>query len=75
MVRVEANDPTYIGRALDAGAAAVIVPLVDTARDAADAVAAVRYPPHGRRSYGPMRAQLRIGPDRPTPTSRPPSSP
>lgn len=63
MVRVEANDPTYIGRALDAGAAAVIVPLVDTARDAADAVAAVRYPPHGRRSYGPMRAQLRIGPD------------
>jgi 4-hydroxy-2-oxoheptanedioate aldolase len=63
MVRVEANDPTYIGRALDAGAAAVIVPLVDTAKDAADAVAAVRYPPHGRRSYGPMRAQLRIGPD------------
>lgn len=63
VVRVEANDPTYIGRALDAGAAAVIVPLVDTAQDAADAVAAVRYPPHGRRSYGPMRAQLRIGPD------------
>ncbi|GAA3978497.1 aldolase/citrate lyase family protein [Streptomyces marokkonensis] len=62
MVRVEANDPTCIGRALDAGATAVIVPLVDTARDAADAVAAVRYPPHGRRSYGPMRAQLRIGP-------------
>ncbi|MFF9485415.1 HpcH/HpaI aldolase/citrate lyase family protein [Streptomyces sp. NPDC014676] len=63
MVRVEANDPTYIGRALDAGAAAVIVPLVDTAQDAADAVAAVRSPPYGRRSYGPMRAQLRIGPD------------
>ncbi|MET9863528.1 aldolase/citrate lyase family protein [Streptomyces smyrnaeus] len=63
MVRVEANDPTYIGRALDAGAAAVIVPLIDTAQDAAAAVAAVRYPPHGRRSYGPMRAQLRIGPD------------
>jgi 4-hydroxy-2-oxoheptanedioate aldolase len=63
MVRVEANDLTYIGRALDAGAAAVIVPLIDTAQDAADAVAAVRYPPHGRRSYGPMRAQLRIGPD------------
>ncbi|AXK36881.1 4-hydroxy-2-oxovalerate aldolase [Streptomyces armeniacus] len=63
VVRVEANDLTYIGRALDAGATAVIVPLVDTARDAADAVAAVRYPPHGRRSYGPMRAQLRIGPD------------
>lgn len=63
MVRVEANDLTYIGRALDAGAAAVIVPLIDNAQDAADAVAAVRYPPHGRRSYGPMRAQLRIGPN------------
>ncbi|MGW6403874.1 HpcH/HpaI aldolase family protein [Streptomyces sp. NPDC055134] len=63
MVRVEANDLTYIGKALDAGATAVIVPLIDNARDAADAVSAVRYPPLGRRSYGPMRAQLRIGPN------------
>ncbi|MFD7202436.1 HpcH/HpaI aldolase/citrate lyase family protein [Streptomyces sp. NPDC059893] len=63
MVRVEANDLTYIGRALDAGATAVIVPLIDNARDAADAVSAVRYPPLGRRSYGPMRAQLRVGPN------------
>ncbi|MFI6369862.1 HpcH/HpaI aldolase/citrate lyase family protein [Streptomyces sp. NPDC050546] len=63
MVRVEANDLTYIGKALDAGATAVIVPLIDNAQDAADAVAAVRYPPLGRRSYGPMRSQLRIGPD------------
>lgn len=63
LVRVEANDPAPIGKALDAGAAGVIVPLVDTAQDAADAVAAVRYPPLGRRSYGPMRSGLRIGPD------------
>ncbi|NEB00886.1 aldolase/citrate lyase family protein [Streptomyces sp. SID13726] len=63
LVRVEANDPSPIGKALDAGATGVIVPLVDTARDAADAVAAVRYPPLGRRSYGPMRSGLRIGPD------------
>jgi 4-hydroxy-2-oxoheptanedioate aldolase len=63
MVRVEANDLTYIGKALDAGATAVVVPLIDNAQDAADAVAAVRYPPLGRRSYGPMRAQLRIGPN------------
>ncbi|KDN77188.1 hypothetical protein DF19_13425 [Streptomyces olindensis] len=62
LVRVEANDPSPIGKALDAGAAGVIVPLIDTARDAADAVAAVRYPPLGRRSYGPMRSGLRIGP-------------
>ncbi|WP_329543508.1 aldolase/citrate lyase family protein [Streptomyces sp. NBC_01356] len=63
MVRVEANDLTYIGKALDAGATGVIVPLIDNAQDAADAVSAVRYPPLGRRSYGPMRAQLRIGPN------------
>ncbi|WP_326718228.1 aldolase/citrate lyase family protein [Streptomyces sp. NBC_00243] len=63
LVRVEANDLTYIGKALDAGATAVIVPLIDNAQDAADAVSAVRYPPLGRRSYGPMRAQLRIGPN------------
>ncbi len=62
LVRVEANSPTPIGRALDAGAAGVIVPLIDTAAEAADAVAASNYPPSGIRSYGPMRAQLRIGP-------------
>ena len=62
MVRVAANDATPIGRALDAGAAGVIVPLVNTAEDAAKAVSASRYPPVGIRSYGPMRAMLRIGP-------------
>jgi 4-hydroxy-2-oxoheptanedioate aldolase len=62
LIRVEANDMTPIGRALDAGAAGVIVPLVDTAEDAARAVSAAKYPPNGLRSYGPMRSQLRIGP-------------
>jgi 4-hydroxy-2-oxoheptanedioate aldolase len=62
MVRVAANDATRIGRALDAGAAGVIVPLINSADDAADAVAASRYPPVGIRSYGPTRATLRIGP-------------
>jgi len=62
LVRVEANDATPIGRALDAGAAGVIVPLVNTAEDAVRAVAASRYPPVGVRSYGPTRAGMRIGP-------------
>ena len=62
LVRVEANDPTPIGRALDAGAAGVIVPLINTAGEAAAAVASATYPPDGIRSYGPMRSQLRIGP-------------
>jgi 4-hydroxy-2-oxoheptanedioate aldolase len=62
MVRVAANDATPIGRALDAGAAGIIVPLVNSAEDAARAVSASRYPPVGIRSYGPMRSMLRIGP-------------
>lgn len=62
MVRVEANSPAAIGRALDAGAVGVIVPMVNTAEEAAAAVAAATYPPGGIRSYGPMRSQLRIGP-------------
>ncbi len=62
LVRVEDNHLTPIGRALDAGAAGVIVPLVSTPAEAAAAVSATRYPPAGRRSYGPMRSALRIGP-------------
>lgn len=62
LVRVDDNNPTSIGRALDAGAVGVIVPLVDTAEQAAAAVAAAKYPPRGRRSYGPMRSALRVGP-------------
>lgn len=62
IVRVPANNAAFIGQALDAGAAGVIVPLVNNAEEAAAAVQAVRYPPHGMRSYGPMRSALRIGP-------------
>ncbi len=61
LVRVEANDITPIGRALDAGACGVIVPLIATAADAADAVASVRYPPLGRRSFASNRSGLRLG--------------
>lgn len=62
MVRVGANDPFLIGQALDAGAAGVIVPLVNSAQDAARAVSSALYPPLGVRSYGPMRSALRVGP-------------
>ena len=63
LVRVEANDMTPIGRALDAGAAGVIVPLDRHRRGRAHAPSPpARYPPNGVRSYGPMRSQLRIGP-------------
>lgn len=54
LVRVAANDPTAIGRALDAGADGVIVPLVQDAEQAEAAVAAAHYPPRGARSWGPL---------------------
>jgi 4-hydroxy-2-oxoheptanedioate aldolase len=63
LVRVPANDPAWIGRALDAGARGVVVPLINSAAEARRAVSACRYPPSGTRSYGPMRASLRIGPE------------
>ena len=52
-VRVRALDAGLIGRALDAGAAGVIVPLVETVEQARSAAAASRYPPVGVRSWGP----------------------
>jgi 4-hydroxy-2-oxoheptanedioate aldolase len=56
LARVAANDHWLIGRALDFGAAGVIVPMVDGPDEARHAVEAVRYPPEGTRSYGPVRA-------------------
>ena len=58
VVRVPWNEPAIIMRALDAGAYGIIVPLVNTAEEAAAAVAACRYPPVGIRSSGPLRAAL-----------------
>jgi 4-hydroxy-2-oxoheptanedioate aldolase len=55
IVRVPANEPAAIGRALDRGAAGVLVPLVGSAGEAASAVAACHHPPRGTRSYGPTR--------------------
>jgi 4-hydroxy-2-oxoheptanedioate aldolase len=56
IVRVPVGEASWIGRVLDAGAAGVIVPLVDNADEARAAVEACRYPPRGKRSYGPFRA-------------------
>jgi 4-hydroxy-2-oxoheptanedioate aldolase len=48
-------------RARDAGALGVMVPMVDDRAQAARAVEACRFPPEGRRSYGPIRAAAVIG--------------
>lgn len=63
LVRVAANDPVLIGRALDAGAEGVIVPNVESAEDARRAAAAAHYPPLGVRSWGPTRSAYGLGPD------------
>ncbi|YAL82638.1 HpcH/HpaI aldolase family protein [Dermacoccaceae bacterium W4C1] len=62
LVRTESANAAAIGKALDAGAAGVIVPLINNADEALAAVRAARYPGEGIRSYGPMRSSVRIGP-------------
>jgi 4-hydroxy-2-oxoheptanedioate aldolase len=57
-VRLPSVDPAPIGRVLDAGADAIIVAMIESAEQAAAAVAATRYPPAGVRSFGPLRASL-----------------
>ena len=58
LVRSSWNDPAEIMKFLDAGALGIICPMVNTALEAQDFVAACRYPPRGIRSYGPTRAAL-----------------
>lgn len=57
-VRLPSADPAPIGRVLDAGADAVIIALIESADQAAAAVAASRYPPAGVRSFGPLRPSM-----------------
>lgn len=61
LARLAWNEPWLIMRALDLGAVGVILPLIDNAGEAARAVEACRYPPLGRRSYGPIRAEMVLG--------------
>ncbi len=56
-VRVGGNDSLIIKRVLDAGANGIIVPSVNSALEAKNAVEAVRYPPLGKRGVGLARAQ------------------
>jgi len=51
-VRVPDSDYHLIARTLDAGAEGVMVPRVETREQVERIVAAVKYPPLGRRGYG-----------------------
>ena len=57
LVRLTSNDPDQIKRVMDAGAHGIVVPMVNSAVEAARAVAATRYAPQGSRGVGLGRAQ------------------
>ena len=61
LVRVGGVVPTEIERALDIGAAGVVVPMVNTAEQARIVADSVLYPPHGKRSFGQVRAYAPSG--------------
>jgi len=58
VLRVPSCNDVHIKKALDIGADGIIVPMVNSAAQARDAVAWSRYPPEGRRGIGPARAQV-----------------
>lgn len=65
LARVPWLDAGVVMKVLDAGAYGVICPMVNNRADAESFVSAARYPPRGRRSFGPIRALLYGGADYP----------
>ena len=57
LVRLTSNDPNQIKRVMDAGSHGIVVPMVNSKKDATNAVAATRYSPQGTRGVGLARAQ------------------
>ena len=55
-VRVTANEPALMKPALEMGPDGIIVPMVNTAAEAAAFISACTYPPRGTRGFGPRRA-------------------
>jgi len=58
VARLPLNDPVWIHRSLDAGARAIIIPMVKTAQEAEAAVREAKYPPRGVRGFGYSRANM-----------------
>jgi 2-keto-3-deoxy-L-rhamnonate aldolase RhmA len=56
VVRAPQNDYHIINWLFDQGADAVLVPMVNSPEEARRAVEAAKFPPLGRRSFGPYRA-------------------
>jgi 2-dehydro-3-deoxyglucarate aldolase len=56
-VRVSENNKTEIKKVLDLGAKGIIVPMVNSALDARNAISYATYPPKGQRGFALARAQ------------------
>ena len=56
LVRVSKNEEVIIKRVLDMGADGIIVPMINSKKDAKKAVEFAKYPPHGKRGVGLYRA-------------------
>jgi 4-hydroxy-2-oxoheptanedioate aldolase len=67
LVRVPGPDPFFIAKVMDAGAMGIIVPGVQSANEARDAVRAVKHAPLGIRSFSGAAPQLNY---RPLPTDQ-----
>jgi len=61
VVRVAWNDMVIMKRVLDAGAQTLLVPYVNTAEEARNAVASTRYPPQGIRGVSVAARASRYG--------------
>ena len=63
VVRVESDERIRIGRVLDAGAAGVMLPRMDTAEQVRAAMAHLHYPPRGDRGVATYNRACRFGLD------------
>ncbi|WP_226783278.1 HpcH/HpaI aldolase family protein [Oceaniglobus trochenteri] len=63
LARVQSLEPGAISAVLDRGAYGVICPMINTREEAENLVRYAKYPPHGERSFGPIRGLLYGGPD------------
>lgn len=61
VVRVPVGRFDTASRALDFGANAVIAPMINSAEEAKAFAAAMKYPPVGERSWGPLRSEVSYG--------------
>lgn len=61
IARIPVGDFASASRLLDAGAAAIVAPMINSAADARAFAGFAKFPPVGERSWGPHRAQALAG--------------